>query len=139
MNKCTEEKLMTRQNCSEYLRSKQVLKKKLKQESGNTHTLKRKKEKKKKNRWQTQIPIFPVSSLFLHNPSPPPRLATSRLRLSESDKVGKSYQKRTLRNSTHRPTNVLTWSKSHFGGNPVPRCYNRPWCNAVFESFIFRA
>ena len=48
MNKCTEEKLMTRQNCSEYLRSKQELKKKLKQESGNTHTLKRKKEKKRK-------------------------------------------------------------------------------------------
>ena len=83
--------------------------------------------------------IFHVSPHFLPDPSPPPRLATSRLRVSKRDIVAKSYQKRTLRNSTHRPANVLTWSKSHFGGDSVPRCYNRPWCNAVFESFIFRA
>ena len=64
MNKCTEEKLMTRQNCSEYLRSKQVLKKKKKNQV--THTrLKEKKKRKEKQvaNTNTNFPgFFPFST-----------------------------------------------------------------------------
>ena len=71
MNKCTEEKLMTRQNYSEYLRSKQVLKKKL-EKSGNTHTLKKKKEKKRKTGGKHKCQFSMFRPIFY--PTPPHHL-----------------------------------------------------------------